>query len=37
MLTACWLLFVFVPGLMLRGEFLLPYPPECDAEEVNAD
>jgi hypothetical protein len=37
MLSISWLLFVFVPGLMLRGEFLLPYPSECDAEEVNAD
>ncbi len=37
MLPVSWLLFVFVRSLMLRGEFLLPYPSECGAEEVNAD
>ena len=36
-LFVSWLLFVFVPGLMLRGEFLSPFPSEFDAEEVNAD
>ena len=37
MLSISWLLLVFFSGLMLRGVFLLPYPSECDAEEVNVD
>jgi len=37
MLSVSWLLFVFVPSLMLQGELLLPYPSEFDAEKVNSD
>jgi hypothetical protein len=37
MLSVSWLPFIFVRGLMLRGEFLLPYPSEFGAEKVNAD
>jgi hypothetical protein len=35
--SVSWLPFVFVPGLMLRGELLSPYASEFDAVKVNVD